>query len=89
MKSKGCFFVNEDNVITSHVYTLELPFASNVWLTIKTFTPSKDDQIRPSSIDAGVLIYRDSGDGELSDLVVTSHIKEGKVHLFIYLFIFS
>nr|CAB3241259.1 EF-hand calcium-binding domain-containing protein 7-like [Phallusia mammillata] len=75
--SKGCFFTDleEDSTTVSHIYKLELPFASNVWLTIKPYVVSGSEESRKSNVDVGAFIYRESNTDE-STLVAFTESKD-------------
>nr|XP_032826590.1 EF-hand calcium-binding domain-containing protein 7 [Petromyzon marinus]XP_032826591.1 EF-hand calcium-binding domain-containing protein 7 [Petromyzon marinus]XP_032826592.1 EF-hand calcium-binding domain-containing protein 7 [Petromyzon marinus] len=72
IRSKGCFFVEEDGSLASHHYRLELTQPTSVYITVQPLDLSPEDGPRSTwfGVDTAVFILRENGDSaNAKDLV--------------------
>ncbi|XP_033117524.1 EF-hand calcium-binding domain-containing protein 7-like [Anneissia japonica] len=69
--SKGCFHLEENGVVISHQYLLELPTTTNIWMTIKPCILRPDQK----HFDMHLFILKQNEDGTLGDYVGYTHLK--------------
>ncbi|XP_019632339.1 PREDICTED: EF-hand calcium-binding domain-containing protein 7-like [Branchiostoma belcheri] len=66
IKRKGCLYVEAESII-SHEYKLDLPCATNVWITVHPHRENTDDPVDITlvDVDRGTSIqFKDNRDGE-------------------------
>uniref|UniRef100_H2YTB7 EF-hand domain-containing protein n=1 Tax=Ciona savignyi TaxID=51511 RepID=H2YTB7_CIOSA len=76
VKSKGCFFVEENKDLVGHTYQLELPFASNVYCEVQASALVGTPDSWTSTVDVGMIVFRKSG--EKDDLVFMTEWVDGQ-----------
>ncbi|XP_072031598.1 EF-hand calcium-binding domain-containing protein 7-like [Amphiura filiformis] len=73
-QSKGCFHLDEDNLLISHQYVLELSTATALWLTVKPLHLKPESGGKPSP-DISVYLSRQNDEAIVGELVTYTHMK--------------
>ncbi|XP_078658138.1 EF-hand calcium-binding domain-containing protein 7-like isoform X2 [Branchiostoma floridae x Branchiostoma belcheri] len=79
VQRKGCFHFEEDGSIISHEYKLDLPHATNVWITVQPLYLHREDKDEPveNPVDTTLVVLRD-GDRDRDSFIQFTDIRDGE-----------